>query len=320
MSDQVLSQEEINALLSAMNKGEVDLAPEGKGDAVIEEYRLASQNKIPDSQFDALEQVHDRFAELLDQLLSSTVQGPLEVESESLGAVKYGEYISGFSNPTSLSIFSMEPLIGSAMMVIEPKLVFSLIDCMFGGEGKPLEQIREFTLIEQRMIKKFSENVLEKLEEAWSKIHNVNISLKKTETKPEFAHPVNPDEQMMIKEFRIKGPEFVGSIHLCLSYLMLEPIKEKLNSTFQQNDGAENAWSHQIQDLLRETPINIIAELGNTIHTIGEILNLKVDDVLHLGTGPEDHVTLTVDGIPKYKGYPGIVKGNRAVEVTKLIS
>ena len=203
MSDQVLSQEEMDALLSAMDKGEVDLAPEIKGEPVIEEYSLASQRKMLGSQFHALEEVYDRFATLLDQFLSSTIQKPVEIEFVSAEMAKYGEYISGFSNPTSLNIFTMEPLIGSAMMVIDPKLVFSLIDCMFGGEGKPLDHIREFTLIEQRMMKKFTEDVLKKLEAAWSVVHRVKISLKKVETKPEFAHPVNPNEQMIIIVFAI---------------------------------------------------------------------------------------------------------------------
>ena len=319
MADQILSQEEIDALLSAMDKGEVDLQSEKTKETVVEEYNLTSSNTMLRSQFYALEEVYDKFATMLDQSLTATLQRPIEVAFASTEMVKYGEFISAFSNPTSLNIFSMEPLIGSAMLAIEPNLVFSLIDCMFGGDGKPLSRIREFTLIENRMMKKFAGEVLNILEEAWSIVYPVNITLKKTETKPEFAHLVNPNELMIIIVFTIKGQEFSGNLHLCLSYLMLEPIKDKLSSQFLAEHDQQNSWSNQLRHLLRNTEVNVIALLGKCRHTVGDILNLQLDDVIHLGTGPEDDIVLTVDGVPKYKGFPGVIKGNRAVEITQLI-
>ena len=319
MAEQILSQEEIDALLSAMDRGEVDLEGDNKKESVVEDYNLTSQNTMLRSQFYALEEVYDKFATLLDQSLTSTFQRSVEVAFTSTEMIKYGEFISAFSNPTSLNIFSMDPLLGSAMLAIESKLVFSLIDCMFGGDGKPLSQAREFTLIEQRMMKKFATEVLERLEEAWSIVLPVNIALKKTETKPEFAHLANPNELMIIIVFSIKSQEFTGSLHLCLSYLMLEPIKDKLSSTYLRESDMENAWSGQLTTLLQDTEVNIIAQLGKCRQTVRDILNLQLDDVVHLGTGPEDDILLTVDGVPKYHGFPGIIKGNRAVEITKLI-
>lgn len=319
MAEQILSQEEIDALLSAMDRGEVDLEAEIKKDPVVEDYNLTSQSTMLRSQFYALEEVYDKFATLLDQSLTATFQRSVEVAFTSTEMIKYGEFISAFSNPTSLNIFSMEPLLGSAMLAIESKLVFSLIDCMFGGDGKPLSRVREFTLIEQRMMQRFAAEVLEKLEEAWSIVLPVNIALKKTETKPEFAHLANPSELMIIIVFSIKSQEFTGNLNLCLSYLMLEPIKDKLSSTYLRESDMENAWSNQLSTLLQDTEINIIAQLGKCRQTVGDILNLQLDDVVHLGTGPEDDILLTVDGVPKYQGFPGIIKGNRAVEITKLI-
>ena len=319
MAEQILSQEEIDALLSAMDRGEVDLEQEKKKDPVVEDYNLTSQNTMLRSQFYALEEVYDKFATLLDHSLTAAFQRSVEVAFTSTEMIKYGEFISAFSSPTSLNIFTMEPLIGSAMLAIESKLVFSLIDCMFGGNGKPLSQTREFTLIEQRMMQKFATEVLEALEEAWSIVLPVNIALKKTETKPEFAHLANPNEVMIIIVFSVKSQEFSGNIHLCLSYLMLEPIKDKLSSAYRSESDTENAWSGQLNSLLQDTEVNIIAQLGKCRQTVRDVLNLQLDDIIHLGTGPEDNILLTVDGVPKYHGFPGVIKGNRAVEITKRI-
>ena len=316
MAEQILSQEEIDALLTAMDRGEVDVEQDIKKEKVVEPCNLTSPNSMLGSQFYALEEVYDKFATLLNQSLSSTLQRPIEVEFVSTEMVKYGEFISAFSTPTSLNIFSMEPLIGSALMAMEAKLVFSLIDCMLGGDGKPTAQVRDFTLIEQRMIKKVAEELLQIYQEAWAVVHTVNITLRKTETKPEFVHLATPNDLMIIMVFAIKGHKFSGNIHLCLSYLMLEPIKEKLSSTYVSGEDTEHAWQHQLENLLKETHVNVIAELGKTQKTIRELLELEVDHILRLNTGPKDPVVLTVDGIPKFRGLPGVIKGNRAVEIT----
>jgi flagellar motor switch protein FliM len=124
---------------------------------------------------------------------------------------------------------------------------------------------------------------------------------------------------MVVIVFAVKGREFSGNVHVCLSYLMLEPIKEKLSSKYQREKDIENTWSQQLQRLLRDTPVNLIAELGRTRQTIGEILNLQRDDVLLLPTGPEDSIVISVDHVPKYLAYPGVIKGSRAVEISELL-
>ena len=320
MADQILSQEEIDALLSAMDRGEVDLKQIKRASPVIAPYNLTSQNAALDNQFNALEEVYDIFATLLEDHLSSSLNTPLEVEFVSAEMVQYGEFISTFSNPTGLMIFTMEPLMGSALMVVEADLSFGLIDCMLGGSGKPLATLREFTYIEQRMIEKFTVQALEKFEKAWAKVYPVQASLRRTETKPEFVHLVNPNELVIIIVFSLKGKEISGNVHFCISYIMLEPIKDKLSAKFRTEEDIERSWSVQLQTLLMDTPVNLIAELGKTTYTVRNLLKLKVDDVLQLTTGPQDPITLNIGGIPKYQGFAGKISGNRAVEITKLFS
>ena len=319
MSDQILTQEEIDALLSAMDSGEVDLEEEAKSETEIVAYNLTSQNIMLRDQFYALEEVYDKFATLFEAHLSSVLQRSMEVEFVSTEMVKYQECISAFSSPTSFTVFAMDPLIGSAMLAIEPRLVYSLIDCMFGGDGKPTERMREFTLIEQRMIRKFATEVLTNLQQAWKTIDPIRIAIKRAEIKPEFVHLASPNDLMVVIVFAVKGQEFSGNIHLCIPYLMLEPIKDKLSSNYLRGKNQEHTWSEQLEMLLQDTPVTLIAELGITTRSVKDLLDLKVNDVLQLNTGPEDLISLTVDHVPKYLGYPGIIKGNRAVEIAALL-
>jgi flagellar motor switch protein FliM len=319
MSDQILTQEEIDALLSAMDSGEVDLEEEAKSEAEVVAYNLTSQNIMLRDQFYALEEVYDKFATLFEAHISSVLQRSMEVEFVSTEMVKYQECISAFSSPTSFTVFTMDPLIGSAMLAIEPRLVYSLIDCMFGGDGKPTERMREFTLIEQRMVRKFATEVLANLQQAWKTIDPIRIAIKRAEIKPEFVHLASPSDLMVVIVFAVKGKEFSGNIHLCIPYLMLEPIKDKLSFKYLRGKNQEHTWSEQLEMLLQDTPVTLIAELGITTRSVKDLLDLKVNDVLQLNTGPEDLISLTVDHVPKYLGYPGIIKGNRAVEIAALL-
>ncbi len=320
MADQVLSQEEIDALLSAMDNGEVDLKQDTQPQEAVRKYNLTSRSTLLRSQFHGLEEVCDRFATRMSVSLSTSLQQPIEVGPVSTEMVKYGEFINAFSTPTHLSIFTMEPLIGEALMAVQPQLVFSLIDCMFGGPGKPLGRIREFTLIEQRMMKKFAAEALAGLQESWSTVHKVKIGLRRCESKPEFLRLAGANDLMVIIVFEVKGEAFTGNLHLCTSYLTLEPIKDILAATERREKDSQPAWHDQLRRLLEDTPVNIIAELGRTSRTVGEVLDLQVEDVLQLPSGPKDQIVLKVDGVPKFFGFPGIIKGNRAVEISRFFN
>jgi flagellar motor switch protein FliM len=321
MSDQILSQEEIDALLGAMAKGEVNL----EADAVaqvskVDTYDLTSQRIIMRDEFYALGEVYDKFSGTLQGSLSASLQRSVEVSLVSTEMVKYGDFIKAFPNPTCYNIFSMEPLIGSGLLAIETDLVFSLIDCMFGGDGKPLTQVRDFTLIELRMMRKFAVEVLSNFEKAWEFLFPVKIALKKTETKSEFVHVVNSSDLVMVIVFLLHGKEFSGSIYLCVSYLMLEPIKENLSSKYLREKDMAYAWKPQLENLLEDTSVEVVAELGRTVQSVSDLLNLQVADILKLNSGPDDLITLSIGNVPKYMGFPGIAKGNRAVEITALLS
>jgi flagellar motor switch protein FliM len=320
MSNQILTQEEIDALLSAMARGDVDLEQRPEQDVEAAPYNLMSQNIVLRDQFSALEKVYDNFIRIMQHTLLSSMQRNITIEFVSTEMVKYQEFISAFSSPTSFNLFGVSSLVGNGLLAIESNLVFSLIDCMFGGEGRPSSQVRDFTQIEQRMIKKFAIELLVRFEESWSTVYPIKIELKKTETKPEFVQLVPPGDVMLIVVFVLRVQEFSGNFHIALPYRMLEPIKEKLSPMYLRDKDLHPTWRPQLKELLKDIHVTVIAELGRTQQTLRELINLQVEDVIQLKAGPEDLISISVDQVPKYLGYPGIIKGNRAVEIAKLIN
>ncbi|MBL0701287.1 MAG: flagellar motor switch protein FliM [Desulfosarcina sp.] len=321
MSNQILSQEEIDALLSSMDNGEVDVEPDEQKEVeiVVEPYDLMSKSTVLHDQFHALVEIYDRFTFLLQTSLSSTLYKPFEIEFVSTEMVRYGEFIAAFSSPVSLCTFKLEPLIGSGLLVVEPNLAFSLIECMFSGDGAPLPEIRDFTPIERRMMAKFAGIVLKNFEEAWDIAYPVKISPDLMETKPDFVHMAANEDLMIIVLFSVKWNDFSGNIHICIPYLMIEPIKEKLSSTYMMGKNMENAWRDRFFELLQETKVNVIGELGRNKYTVRDLLNFELNDVIGLDTGPDDTITIKVEGVTKYKGFPGVITGNRAVQLSTII-
>jgi flagellar motor switch protein FliM len=321
MAEQILSQDEIDALLSAMDSGEVEVEQENqpKAKAEARPYDLTSQSLMLRDQFDALDEVYDKFVNLLNVGLAGSLQRAIEVKQVSKEIVKFGEFMHAFSNPTGFSIYTMEPLIGASLLAVEPNLCFALIDSMFGGAGRPLPKVREFTQIEQRMLSKFYSDVLIELEKAWQVAYTIKVLQKKTETKPEFVNLVSPSDLVLIFVFSVSGEEFSGNIHVCTPFLMLEPVKERLSSRYLREKERAHAFRAPLTILLRDTKVNLVVELGRTLSTIGRILELEKDDIVKINAGPQDPVVIKVEGKPKYLGMPGTLKGSRAVRISALI-
>ena len=315
MSDQILSQEEIDALLSAMDSGEIDLEGSSQEDKTAKPYNLASQSITLRDQFSVLEEVYAKFLDLLQVSLRSLLQRDMEVAFVSQEIKKFADMIKTFGTPTFFNVFQMEPLFGSALLAIKPGLVFSLIDCLFGGTGKAIETSRNFTKIEQRMMEKVSSHILRDLEKAWEIVCPVNIGSKKIETRPAFMHAIDPNDYVVNIVFALKGGALSGDIQICIPYLMLEPIKDRLSFKYLREREREHAWNVPFQQLLQDAEVEMVVELARTQQTVGHLLSWKTDDVVRLDRGPEDPVIAYIEGVPKLYGFPGILKGSRAVQV-----
>ncbi|MCF8127253.1 MAG: flagellar motor switch protein FliM [Deltaproteobacteria bacterium] len=325
MADQILSQEEVDALLSSMASGQLDFEEDGAQDDVssaeeFSAYDLTSPNIMMREHFDVLDEIHDRFANSLRISVTTTLRMPIDAELTATETVKFGEFMEGIDNPTSLHTFRMEPLIGSGLLVIEPRLVFFLIDCMFGGTGmQEIKQQRDFTVIEQRVMRKFTADVLKELEKAWSFVEQIKISIGKSETKPQFIRLVAPNDIVVVVLFTLSIEGFNARMWLCIPYLLLEPIRDKLSYKHLRDSEMESLWGSKIEDILNDTPVKVSARIGNITQSIGDILSFQKGDLILLDTGPPDSIPILVENVPKFLGSPGIVGGNRAVRIEEPI-
>jgi len=324
VADQILSQEEVDALLSSMRSGDIDLdvAEEETtepSEELIPAYDLTSQNIMMREQFDVLDEVFDRFSNSLRNSLSTSLRVPVDSALASTEMVKFGDFLEGLPNPSSFHIFRMEPLMGSALLAIEPNLVFFLIDCMFGGTGRSMfHQERDFTLIEQRVMRKFASETIKDLQRAWEFVSVLRLTLGKSETKQQFVRLVAPSDLVITVAFAVSMEEFSGNLWVCIPYLLLEPIKDKLSYRNLREAELENAWNTQLQELLSDTEVTLSVELGKSSWRVGDVLNLKEGDIIRLDTGPNNPIPVMIEKIPKMAGFPGVVAGNRAVQITEL--
>jgi len=320
MPDQVLTQEEIDALLGAIRKGEVSLEEERPPKEGVKPYDLTSQSLSLRAQYGALEEVYDRFVIGLSNSLSIFLQQDVEVNVISREIIKFSEVLKGLTFPSYMDIFAMEPLFGLAIFVTEPQLLFSFLDVMFGGKGKPLDKIRSFTSLELNSLKKITNMILSNWENAWAEINPLKIVHKKTEIKPEFIHMIDPSDFVISVVFSVDAKEYSGMINLCIPYLMLEPIKEKLSYTYLRKKEVEAGWNEALRQLLSEVTVELVAELGNITLSLDRVMKLKENDIIRLDKGPDDPIPLKVQGVPKYWVMPGTFKGNKAVKVVRIVN
>ncbi len=320
---QVLSQEEVDALLRGVTDGEIETEVEYVPDeSGIVPYDLTSQERIIRGRMPTLDIINQRFSRLFRNSLSSALRKLLDVSAVSTDTVKFGEFVKSLPVPASLHIFKIEPLRGFALLVAESKLVFALVDTFFGGTGEAKMKIegRDFTAIEQRMIKKVILMVLEDMEQAWKPVHNVQMSFVRSEINPQFAAIVPPTDVVVVVMFEVELDQINGTLTVCLPYSTIEPIIGKLRAGFQSDQlEVDQAWIRRLRGRLSETSVDVVVELGSATITSGEFVGLNVGDVVALDNDTDDEMIVSIEGIPKYKGVPGVVKGNKAVKLTSII-
>ena len=320
---QLLSQDEVDALLTGISGGKIetesDKPPDTSGMSV---YDLTSQEKVIRGRMPVLELINDRFARLVRSSLSSFLRKPVGATVISNDMTKYSEFLKKLSAPTSLHIYRMEPLRGNIIVVLESKLVFCLVDLSFGGSGTESFKVegREFTDIENRLVNNILNIMLDNLKEAWKNIQPISLHFVRSEVSPQFATIVAPDDIVVniILEFEIENS--TGKVTLCIPYASLEPLKEKLQGGIQSEQLERNStWAEGFRRQLFSVPVEVMVRLGNAEVTGKELLNLNVGDVIQLDTFSKDELRVEVGGITRFMGYPGLYKGNQALQISKIL-
>jgi flagellar motor switch protein FliM len=319
----ILSQEEIDVLLKGLSGGEIetDRAEQREpGDFIP--YDLTSQDRIIRGRMPTFEMMTERFARLYRLSLSSLLRRVVGVSALSVEMMKFGEFLKTLPVPTSLHIFRMEPLRGSGIFVVESKVIFALVDILFGGSGQSSFKIegREFTAIENRLIKRAVLSALTDFEKAWKSILDVKIGHQRSEINPQFAHIVPLTDVVVVVHFEIEMEYSSGIVSVCIPYSMLEPVREKLQAGFQSDAlEVDREWANRFKEGLMSSRVELIVELGRSEVSGKEIVDLKKGDVIMLDRYRVDPLDIFVEGVQKLTAFPGVYKGSSAIQIAGTI-
>lgn len=314
----ILDQDEVDALLRGLSGGEIETESDiPEDDSGIVSFDLANQDRIIRGRMPVLEIVNDRFARLCTNALANAMRKRVDLNPISIDMSKFGDFMRSLPVPTSINIFKLDPLRGNALLVVDSRLVFALVENFFGGSGsQPKVEGRDFTPIEQAIVDRVIKIALSNLEDAWRPVHEVQVELIRSEINPQFAAIVPPSDVVIVVTFEVELENAIGSLIACLPYATLEPIRSKLHASFQSERlEVDHAWIARFKERLLETPVEMVVELGNAQITGRQLLNLDEGDVILLDTDTEELLTAEVAGVRKFTGLPGTVKGSKAFQV-----
>jgi flagellar motor switch protein FliM len=322
---QILSQEEVDALLKGVSGGEIETEQEEIPDAsAIQAYDLTIQDRGLKEKMPSLVMINENFARMFRATLSSLLKKIVDVNILSMDMVKYGEFIRAIPVPASLHVFKMDPLRGNLVFIVESQVIFTLVDIMFGGSGRETFKIegRDFTSIENNLTKRVILSALSDLEKAWKPVMDLDVVYLKSEVNPQlFAQIMIPTDIAVVVRFEIDMEFSSGIMTACIPYTILEPIKKKLQINYQNESlGSDKEWATRVEENLRLSKLNLTVELGGTELTGKEIINLKNGDIIPLDHYCNDVLDVYVEDVLKFRGELGIYKGNQAVKISEFIT
>lgn len=323
---EILSQDEIDALLTAISTGEVDTTDytATKEQRKVKIYDFRRPDKFSKDQIRTLQMMHETFARLTTTALSAQLRALVSVHVASVDQLTYEEFIRSIPNPTTLAVINMDPLKGSAVLEIDPSITFTIIDKLFGGMGESSAKIsRELTDIELSVMEGIIVRILGNLREAWSNVIDLRPRLGNIETNPQFAQIVPPNDMVVLITLETKVGEVEGMTNLCIPYITIEPVISKLSAQYWYSSirkGITDENMSIIQNRLETVELPIVAEIGEVSISVQEVLDLSVGDVIKLpDTKMSSDMTVRIGGRKKYKCRPGLIGSRIAIQVGEEI-
>ncbi len=322
---EILSQDEVDSLLDGLDSGEVETEKDVETPEPVEgivAYDFTSQDKVVRARMPAFDVINERLSREVRATLSTLLQTNVDVSANPFDTLKFSEFVRSLPVPTSLHVFRMEPLRGHGLMVFESQLVYNLIDTFFGGEalGKARVEGREFTTIEEVMIKKAVVAVLDNIQASWTPIETVKITLTRSEMNPQFTAIVLPTDLVIVTRFEIELEQSAGNLVVCYPYSMIEPLRKKLSSGVQvDTEEIDLNWRKVIKDVILNSIVEMKIQLGRTEITGERLIYMQKGDVIQLDNSAKEPLTCYVDGFEKLTGYAGVQRGFQAFRIKDKI-
>ncbi len=323
--NEVLSQDEIDQLLTAISTGEIETetVSQTQEKRKIKIYDFKRPDKFSKEQIRTVSIMHETFARLTTTALSAQLRSLVHVHVASVDQLTYEEFIRSIPNPTTLGIINMDPLKGSAILEIDPAITFSVIDRLFGGQGESTKVNRDLSDIEQSVMENIIVRILGNLREAWSQVIDLRPRLGQIETNPQFAQIVPPTEMVVLVTLETKVGEVEGMMNFCIPYLTIEPIIGKLSAQYMYSSvrsGSTTENLNILKDRLSTIAVTVIAEIGNMNLTVRDVLSLRNGDVIRIpNIRINDPMVLKVGNRDKFLCRPGVVGNKIAVQITNKL-
>lgn len=322
MNQQVLSQDEVDALLNGLN-GE-DSAPveaAKESERGVRSYNLSSQERIVRGRMPTMEIINERFAKNIRIGMFKFIRRTAEVSAGGVKVQKYSAFLRELIVPTNLNIVAIRPLRGSGLLICDPTLVFAVIEALYGGAGKYHTRIegRDFSPTEQRVIQRLVELITTEYQNAWQGIYPIELEYQRSEMLPQFATIASPSEMVVSSSFTLEIGETSGTIHFCFPYAALEPIRDVLYSTMHSDAGElDKRWVNLLEKEIQAAEVNLVAELARAPSTVEQMLAFKPGDFIELDLHPL--IDVTVDGVPILSCHYGTSAGKYALRVDKILT
>ena len=321
---QVLSQDEVDALLNAVSDSDESIDSEdfSYDDVDIQAYDLTNQDRVIRGRMPILDIIYERFIRSFRVSLSNSLRKISSISIISTDLLKFGEFVNTLPIPSCMCIMRFNELRGPVLMVFESKLAYAIIDSYFGGTDRPFTKLdgKEFTQIELSFMKKVMDMAISDLDEAWAPVHRVDAQYLRTEINPQFVGVVPPSDVIITTTFEVEFESASGTIMVVVPYSTIEPIKQKLSSSFQtDNEMADSIWTSALNEHIKEATSNLSVKLGEATISVGDLVNLEIGDVIPLNQEVSGEVSLEVEGKEKMKCLMGVHKGTKAVQITKVL-
>ena len=321
MNQQILSQDEVDALLQGITGESQKLEEEEVQHGSIRNYDIASQERIVRGRMPTMEIINERFARNIRIGLFNFIRKSPEISIGGIKVQKYSAFLREIVVPTNFNIVSVRPLRGSGLVVCDPTLVFAVIDSLFGGAGKYHTRIegRDFSPTEQRVITRIVEVILAEYHKAWKGIYPLELEYQRSEMQPQFANIATPSEIVVSTSFTLEIGETSGTIYFCIPYSTLEPIRDVLYSTtVGDSSEPDRRWINLMKTQIQAAEVELVAELGTAPATVEQLLAFKPGDFIELDLDPL--IQTKVDGVPVFECHYGTSNGKYALKIDKMLT
>ena len=319
MAESFLSQEEVDVLLRGVS-GDAEETPQDAEAAGIRTYNLATQERIVRGRMPTLEIINERFARLFRIGLFNFLRRTAEVSVGPVRVSKYSEFIRNLVVPTNLNLVHCKPLRGTALMVIDPNLVFLMIDNLFGGDGRFHTRVegRDFTQTEQRIIQRVLEIWFESYRKSWEPVHPLEFEYIRSEMNTQFANIATPNEVVVSTAFTVELGSQSGEMHVCMPYAMIEPIRDLLTSSLQgETLEMDQRWIKLLKQQIQTAEVELVVDLGHIRMTLADVMKMRAGDVISVDI--PDTLEAKVAGVPVMHCTHGQLNGQYAIRVQELL-